>query len=383
MGADVRTLIKRLEEEKEVSARRALLLCLGEFGEKDLPEGDRQALLPSLLAIYRYDPDPGIHGAVAWLLRQWQREKKIKAIDAAWAKDPQHREQRVAQIRQELAKNRGYAAPQWYINGQGQTLVVIRGPVEFLMGSPSAEANRWRGEELHHRRIRRTFAIATTPVTKEQLKRFRPSFSCPQIHLYPQPDCPIGVVNWYEAAAYCNWLSKEEGLPETEWCYEPNPQQQFAEGARLAPDYLKRTGYRLPTEAEWEYACRAGAVTSRYFGEAEELLGKYGWYIGNAQRRTWPVGSLKPNDLGLFDMHGNIWTWCQDRHQDYGSNSGVIWLEDNEERDAVINEKEDRVFRGGAFLNLPGDVRCAHRLSDMAASRNRHVGLRLARTLAL
>jgi formylglycine-generating enzyme required for sulfatase activity len=157
-----------------------LLLCLGAFGEKDLPESDRDALLPSLLALYRNDPDTGIHGAAAWLLRQWQQEKKIKAIDQAWARDPQHRERRVEQILQELANNCGHAAPQWYINGQGQTMVVIPGPVEFLMGSPSAEANRQRGEELHHRRIRRTFAIATTPVTKEQFRRYRPAFSYPQ-----------------------------------------------------------------------------------------------------------------------------------------------------------------------------------------------------------
>jgi eukaryotic-like serine/threonine-protein kinase len=77
---------------------------------------------------------------------------------------------------------------------------------------------------------------------------------------------------------------------------------------KLAEKYLSHTGYRLPTEAEMEYATRAGAVTSRYFGETEELLPRYAWYVTNSQDRTWPVGSKKPNDLGLFDMHGNVWT---------------------------------------------------------------------------
>src|SRR5207245_1595842 len=112
-----------------------------------------------------------------------------------------------------------------------------------------------------------------------------------------------------------NWLSKQEGLPETEWCYEPNPDGKYAEGMKLTADYLRRTGYRLPTEAEWEYACRAGAVTSRYYGQTEELLGKYAWFFGNSQELTWSVGSLKPNDLGLFDMHGNVYCWCQERYR--------------------------------------------------------------------
>ena len=80
---------------------------------------------------------------------------------------------------------------------------------------------------------------------------------------------------------------------------------------------MSLTGYRLPTEAEMEYATRAGAMTSRYFGETEDLLPKYAWYTKNSQEKTWPVGSLKPNDLGLFDVQGNVYTWCQERYKGY------------------------------------------------------------------
>ena len=88
---------------------------------------------------------------------------------------------------------------------------------------------------------------------------------------------------------------------------------KYEGGMRLARNYLQRQGYRLPTEAEMEYATRAGAVTARYYGETAELLPKYAWYNKNAQEKTWPVGSLKPNDLGLFDAQGNVWTWCSNR----------------------------------------------------------------------
>src|SRR5262249_29660965 len=123
----------------------------------------------------------------------------------------------------------------WYVNGQGQTMVVIPGPVEFLMGSPPTEAGRSADEVQHWRRIDRAFSIGATPVTLEQFGRFN-------ARVGQEPDRPITRVSWYEAAAYCNWLSKQEGLSEAEWCYEPNPKGQFAEGMKLAPDYLKRTG---------------------------------------------------------------------------------------------------------------------------------------------
>ncbi len=123
--------------------------------------------------------------------------------------------------------------------------------------------------------------------------------------------------SWYQAAAYCNWLSKEEGIAEDQWCYEIKGQV-----TKLKENYLSLTGYRLPTEAEMEYATRAGALTSRYYGETEELLPKYAWYQKNSQERTWPVGSLKPNDLGLFDVQGNVFTWCQESYKAYPAGEG-------------------------------------------------------------
>jgi formylglycine-generating enzyme required for sulfatase activity len=148
----------------------------------------------------------------------------------------------------------------------------------------------------------------------------------------------------------------------------------------LRKDYLSRTGYRLPMEAEWEYACRAGAVTSRYYGETEELLPKYSLYLKNSGERAWPVGSKKPNDLGLFDLHGNVYTWCQDIYRgDYrpAEKGGII--EDKEEIYS-INIENIRVLRGGSFTNPASDVRSAFRSYYGPAGRNVNNGFRPART---
>ena len=96
---------------------------------------------------------------------------------------------------------------------------------------------------------------------------------------------------------------------------------------RIKADALKLPGYRLPTEAEWEYACRAGAVTSRYYGLSVDLLGRYAWYLKNAQQRAWPCGSLQPNDLGLFDMLGNVLEWCQEDYQNYRPGSDALSID--------------------------------------------------------
>jgi len=195
----------------------------------------------------------------------------------------------------------------------------------------------------------------------------------------PDANGPIILVDWYKAAAYCNWLSQQEGIPEDQWCYQTDKQGNVT---ALKAKYLSLTGYRLPTEAEWEYACRAGAVTSRYYGESEELLAKYSWYLQNSQERTWPVGGKKPNDLGLFDMHGNVNTWCQESYKgDYPAPKDGGAVEDKEDVLSIVSIAV-RVSRGGSFINTASAVRSAFRDRYVPSSRNSNVGFRPARTFS-
>jgi formylglycine-generating enzyme required for sulfatase activity len=333
--------VKQLDNESDVTIRRALILSLGGYGEADFTPEARDALLPKLQTLYRTASDPGLHAACEWLLRRWKQEAWLTQMNEEWAKDKEQRDKRLDVIGKLLAHEKEKTPRQWYVNTQGQTFVVIPGPVEFMMGSPPTEKDRADNETQHQKRIGRTFALAATPVTLEQFGRCFPKSKPTRITC---PTCPIIGVTWYEAAAYCNWLNQQEGVAEDQWCYETNPQGQVT---RLKENYLSRTGYRLPTEAEWEFACRAGAVTTYSYGAADDLLGKYGWHVGNSDGRLWPVGRKQPNDWGLFDMHGHVWDWCQERYKLYPQAEAGKAFDDVEDF-LGINNEDRRVLRGGS-----------------------------------
>jgi eukaryotic-like serine/threonine-protein kinase len=126
-----------------------------------------------------------------------------------------------------------------------------------------------------------------------------------------------------------------------------------------------------------EYATRAGSVTSRYFGETDELLSKYAWHSKNAEETKWPVGSRKPSDLGLFDVHGNSWTWCQESFKAYPQ--GKETSADMED-ELIIASTVTRVMRGGSFTSPALLVRTACRVYNVPTNHNRSVGFRAART---
>jgi formylglycine-generating enzyme required for sulfatase activity len=233
--------------------------------------------------------------------------------------------------------------------------------------------------------IPRRFAVAATAVTTEQWQRFlrtNSELGLPSNYVNeysPDPDGPMIGFNWYIAARYCNWLSEQEGLPSNQWCYLRNGAGDYAEGMTIPADVLERTGYRLPTEAEWEYACRAGTVTSRYFGLSIELLEKYAWYQANSRDHAWSCGSLLPNDLGLFDMLGNESEWVQDRLQRPAPErkwplSDIIKTFNN------IFDKHAYIVRGGTFVNQPAAIRSASRLRFAPSNRAPRAGFRPTRT---
>ena len=385
-------ITQRLSVESDTSARRALILSLGGFSADQLPLARRAPIIVRLLKLYRQDPDPGIHSAIDWLFRYGREGWTERKLDWKQA-------HALYTIDQEIVSGLSHERD-WFVTKQGDTLAVIRGPVEFMMGAPRYEPGRDKSdtEVLHRERIPRSFAVSTREVTVGQFQRFldanpeiksraqadgqrdptRQGATLRRLHL--DDDCPQVSMTWFEAAQYCNWLSQQEGIPEEQWCYPAL--DQIKEGMQLPRDYLHRTGYRLLTEAEWEYACRAGSSTSRFFGSSEELLCEYGWYTGNTfNERPWPVGQLKPNDLGLFDVYGNVWEWGQDFYKQYGSEPVGSLHEDVEDTSLIVSKEHERPRRGGSYTYEADFLRSAYRNHYIPNERRDSVGFRIARTI--
>ena len=171
---------------------------------------------------------------------------------------------------------------------------------------------------------------------------------------------PVEQVSWLDAVKYCNALSKKESL---------KPFYQIDGDRVTVPDW-NGEGYRLPTEAEWEYACRAGTKTKYWFGDDDNELGRHAWFDGNSQRRTHPVGgSSTENPFGLYDMHGNVWEWCWDWHGSDYYNSP------SSSTDSTGPETgTGRVLRGGSGSYNAGNLRSANRDGDAPGGPLRQLG---------
>ena len=346
VGATPDALAAKIKQESDPASRYALILALGQFDAQNLSSEQRQSSTEQLATLYRDDPDPGVHSAARWTLGNWRQTDLCKKIDIEVGKAGRQRRQ-------------------WFVNSQGQTFAVINGPVEFLMGEKT-ETREPKKVTLSH-----TFAVANYEVTVEQFQKFRREHKH-DARYAQQTDSPVNMVSWYDAVAYCNWLNEQEEIPKDQWCYEPNDKGEYAEGMNIAADFLSRTGYRLPTQEEWEFMCRAGSTSTYGFGEPVELLRRYAWHQGNSESQLWSVGMQLPNRVGAFDMHGNAFEWC---HGLYSSPAG--------QGDMEVKPSDRRVLRGGSFYGRASYVRSADRDDNQPFYRNVTYGFRPARTYHL
>jgi len=253
-------------------------------------------------------------------------------------------------------------------------MVAIKGG-DFTMGGENVYDN----EKPPHRVSVSDFEMSKHEVTWWQYGLYATAEGERGVELPESPgwgisgDNPVVNVSWYDALGYANWLSGRSGVSGY---YEVNKEKKDP-GNKNEYDELKWTvlpregskGYRLPTEAEWEYAARGGKQQEWGGTNGEDLLGDYGWYYENSGSRTRPVGMKLPNPFGLYDMSGNVWEWCWDWFGAY--------------REAVQSdprgpsEGTSRVLRGGGWLYNAERCRSAYRNLINPGSRNDDVGFRL------
>ena len=255
------------------------------------------------------------------LLGQWQEVVEVKGKELA-----------------RRAKAEPGQLPKTFTNSIGMEFVYIP-PGTFIMGSPESEAGRKDHELQHEVTLTQGFYMQTTEVTWGQwravVKSNRTSFKeCGE-------ECPVERISWDDVQAFIDKLNAKEGSMR----------------------------YRLPTEAEWEYSCRAGTTTAFSFGNFADALSEHAWYKLNSEKTIHPVGRRKPNPWGLYDMHGNVWEWCQDWSGQYsyekandpsGPSSGTL-----------------RILRGGAW-SVPAEFcRSASRHVNLPGARYVDIGFRL------
>ncbi|MFM9064451.1 MAG: formylglycine-generating enzyme family protein, partial [Pirellula sp.] len=239
-------------------------------------------------------------------------------------------------------------SPKEITNSIGMKLVLIPKGT-FMIGSPESEQGRDENETQHEVTISKDYYLGVHEVTQAQFEKVmgeNPSHFQGAIVRNENADLPVESVEWYDAEKFCKKLSE---LPEE-----------------------KKAGrvYRLPTEAQWEYACRAGSKTAYSIDDEEGLLPEYGWFNRNSSDRTHTVGLLEPNAWGLYDMHGNVWEWCSDWSEEYSK--GAV------SDPTGPREGSSRVRRGGSWYDEAASCRSAYRNWDYPSKRNIDSGLRVA-----
>ncbi len=366
----------------------AALETLVEASDRDLHTTARQSFVPLIAEIFQRNPDSGVHQAAAWVLRQWNQQPTLQQARLAV---------------QSVAPRPGM---NWHEDPQGMSWIVVGPVASFAMGNPDANLKGAMAAVSHRREIPRRWGISATEITVGEFRAFEESLmerarielegkdaeqdpaalealqrsvkrlerTIANRQLGDDPSVPVTNVTWIEAAAYCNWLSEQAGLDPSVWAYPPEANSLSFDDHSPADANLQ--GFRLPTAAEWEYLCRAGSQTQYYVGRTPQWLSAYEWTVENSSESLHPVGQLKPNWLGGFDLHGNAAEWCDD---------WPIVLSEEPTETIVDGRAEkyladDREIRGGSYRDEFGRISSYARDGDFPDAGYAWRGFRLART---
>ena len=416
------------------NTRYALLLALGEYALDEIPETRQASLLTQLGDWYRNDPSSGVHGAAGWLLRKWGQAEIVRAVDKTpvsysvdreWftlaitvtptsppnptekpadenaapeaeaitatpadgaASRDEGTEKKDESDSTEPAKDEAKPEPPPELLSPRTfyyTFIVL--PCgESMIGSVEDEPERSL-EDDHERRhmvnLTRPFALLDREVTFEELIAFSPHHTGMMQRFKAQPSDAGFAPHWYDSVSFCRWLSQQSGLSESDQSYAdpklldqaqyPRDPVPHANGApRDWPLEWDRRGFRLPTESEWEVACRAGARTAYGYGSDVALLDQFGWFQENSSKHVHPPRELRPTVRGVFDLHGNLYEWTHDWYGSFGEAAEIDPL--------GARAGFARVLRGGSWSHVAASCRTAWRNRLVPSDSSNLHGFRLA-----
>jgi hypothetical protein len=306
-GLEYARIWNALEECADPQTLYVLVIALGSSVRP--PEPWIEDRLPRLLKTYRESPHAGVHSSLRWLFEIWGRGDVRRRIDLELAA-------------RQIDWSRG-----WFtlnISGHPCTFAVF----ETLEGGRSTR-----------------FGIAVAPSTRREFSHFKMDTDMEKyVQYHPTPASPVVGVSWFDALEYCRWI--QDNLPSNI-------------GLEI----------RLPTDDEWELACRQGTTTDFFFGQKQEHFQLFGWYYANAVSSTMPVATLRPSPWGLFDMHGNVWEWIMDEY----SQEGVKLT------GTQAGGGDSRLLRGGAWCDSPTWCRATERSNPhWPSDRNLMFGFRIS-----
>ena len=319
-------------------SRQAILLGMPER-MKTLSEVDKNDAREKLLEFFRSDPDAGVHAAAGFVLREIGDESSL-AIE----------EERLARDRTKTGN--------WCVIKNRLCMVSIAPPGNIIIGPRNNKVERQSGQiDPVTMTINYPFEISSTEITVRQFREYNQNLTPAEL-VTPSDDCPMSHIDLFSAMRFCRWLSEQEPDFDPERCVYP-PADQIGPGLLLAIDYQRWPGFRLPTVHEWEYATHGQTQTKRFFGDNNNDLNHYCWWVENAHEQLWPVGLKRPNYFGLFDTYGNVYEWCHDPNTVFDSTSQPI--------------------RGGHYAATQRNLGAAIDARSASSSRLSTVGFRVVR----